>query len=519
MRASDDEPTDVVYEAERLRAREAARERALAPPPRPRRRHSGSAVDAYVQTAIDRECEALARAEYGTRNDQLNESAFNLGQLVGADVLDRSRAEMELSRATKLADNVPGHPFRGPEVKKTMRSGLDAGELKPRDMSDVGQVKVRAPVDKTADSKAAAHSGGAKAMPDDPDDVIRRCNLKFFNQVKSYAPQFVWEHDEEGVLQLGTLCLFAGRPSAGKSTATRWLAAQLSNGTLPGIWHGHPVNVALFTAEEQHDVTVATSLIAAGAELSRVAATLMKDGETESMLRAIGDELALTEELCDNGIRCLIVDPIIETFDSKADMNQNNVVREYLHPYQRIAKAINGIVIGVVHLRKNGTRNVMEDITGSSAFGEVARSIIGFAEQAPDEPLRIVEQVKNSVGPSTLRMNYRLTIEDVDTDDGMRVSATRFELAGPSDLSIADLGGVNDEEADQVSANIEWLQRYLEIEQPAPSAQVKRDAKDQAGIGENALHRARKKLKVKSISMPRDKAPHSRSWCLPDWEQ
>ena len=161
----------------------------------------------------------------------------------------------------------------------------------------------------------------------------------------------------------------------------------------------------------------------------------------------------------------------------------------------------------------------MEDITGSSAFGEVARSIIGFAEQAPDEPLRIVEQVKNSVGPSTLRMNYRLTIEDVDTDDGMRVSATRFELAGPSDLSIADLGGVNDEEADQVSANIEWLQRYLEIEQPAPSAQVKRDAKDQAGIGENALHRARKKLKVKSISMPRDKAPHSRSWCLPDWSE
>jgi hypothetical protein len=340
--------------------------------------------------------------------------------------------------------------------------------------------------------------------------------LKPFSTIDSRAPQWVWEHEGFGCLQLGTFCLFAGRPAAGKSTAARWFAAQLSNGTLPGVWQGHPVKVALFCAEEQNEVTVHTSLTAAGADKRNVLATIVKQGEGESMLRAIGDEAELTAELLQHQVRCLIVDPVMETFDSKTDINRNNEVRAFLQPYVRIAKAINGIAIGVVHLKKNPGRDVMADITGSSAFGEVARSIIGFAEQAPDEPLRIVEQVKNSAGPLGLRWNYKLTLEDVDTDDGLTVPATRFDMVGPSDLAIADLGGSNDEEAEQITDSVDWLKRYLEIEQPAPSSQVRRDAKEQAGIGDNALYRARKKLKVKSINVPREKAPHSVSWCLPD---
>lgn len=66
------------------------------------------------------------------------------------------------------------------------------------------------------------------------------------------------------------MTLFAGRPAAGKSTAARWFAAQVSRGTLPGAWVGQPHSVAYIAAEESAKYSVKPSLRAAGADTSRV---------------------------------------------------------------------------------------------------------------------------------------------------------------------------------------------------------------------------------------------------------
>ena len=57
---------------------------------------------AYAQAALDQECARLAWTTSG-RNQQLNASAFSLGQLVGAGVLDDMRSSNTYSALRKLA--------------------------------------------------------------------------------------------------------------------------------------------------------------------------------------------------------------------------------------------------------------------------------------------------------------------------------------------------------------------------------------------------------------------------------
>lgn len=82
----------------------------------------------YVQAAVDAELEHVRSAQEGTRNHSLNQAAFALGQLVAASWagLERGDAEgllLDTALACGLGEN---------EARKTIRSGLDAGELEPR---------------------------------------------------------------------------------------------------------------------------------------------------------------------------------------------------------------------------------------------------------------------------------------------------------------------------------------------------------------------------------------------------
>lgn len=85
--------------------------------------------DSYAAAALDGECRAVTQAREGTRNHILNIAAVKLGSLVGAGLLTRSTVESELTAAARAA----GLP--APEIAKTLRSGLDAGMRRPRQVS------------------------------------------------------------------------------------------------------------------------------------------------------------------------------------------------------------------------------------------------------------------------------------------------------------------------------------------------------------------------------------------------
>jgi len=90
-----------------------------------RQGHQGEAggYEAYAQKALTDELTKLARASHQGegRNIQLNKSAYALGQLVGAGVLDRGSVEAGLYGVAMVIG------LGEVETRETIRSGLEAG--------------------------------------------------------------------------------------------------------------------------------------------------------------------------------------------------------------------------------------------------------------------------------------------------------------------------------------------------------------------------------------------------------
>jgi hypothetical protein len=489
-------PDDFVEELRRRDAAEAARQRAIAGPQKPRRAtkraSEGGSTGGYSETALRLECDNVSGASIGTRNDTLNVAGFNLGQLVAAGELQLDVVERELTSAA-LQAGLTRNELR---QWKLPRRAIEDGMGSPRDMSEKGRAATT-----YTNGNGASQQGGSNGHAVDWDEDPRRVFLQPLHTVKTFVPQWVWRYKDAGRIQLRTLTMFTGRPAAGKSTAVRWFAAQISNGTLPGCWEGEPMTVAMYSPEEGIEDMMTPSLQVVGANMVNVKRIGIREEGYEGGLLSIRDEHRITEALVENDIRALFVDPVINTFDGSKtiDTHRSSDVRRHLEPYVRIAQAINGIVVCVTHLRKGQVKDVMENINGSSAFGEVPRAVFGFAPVGDGSC--IMEQVKNSAGPTGLKLEYHLPIECFTADDGVDSELPRFEIRGETELSITDLGGDSGEEdATTASSDVEWLQRYLEIEQPAPSADVYRTAEKQAGM-----------------TRYRD-APHTTAWCLPDFE-
>ncbi len=96
-----------------------------------------AAVAKYVVAAVDRECDIVTRCAGGGRNNQLNTSAFNLGTLVGANVLGSNEATRRLYAAAEMCGLVQDDGRRS--VMATIESGMTKGAAKPRDMAKIGE--------------------------------------------------------------------------------------------------------------------------------------------------------------------------------------------------------------------------------------------------------------------------------------------------------------------------------------------------------------------------------------------
>lgn len=96
-------------------------------PPAPVRTYSASgSKERYAEAALDRELDIVASTAEGGRNHQLNTSAYNIGQLVGAGLLSEHIARDALFSAAVKAG------LGQLEAVKTIQSGLTSGIRNPR---------------------------------------------------------------------------------------------------------------------------------------------------------------------------------------------------------------------------------------------------------------------------------------------------------------------------------------------------------------------------------------------------
>lgn len=112
----------------------------------------------YAQTALNGECIAVETAPQGERNNQLNRSAFCLGQLVGGDALTESEVVSNLEQSAQAAGLTLS------EAQQAISSGLSAGKLQPRtappsEFTTGGHAKIR------HDPNAPTPAGASKKKP------------------------------------------------------------------------------------------------------------------------------------------------------------------------------------------------------------------------------------------------------------------------------------------------------------------------------------------------------------------
>lgn len=118
----------------------------LKPERRPVPRTATTARDTapYYRAALEKEMVEMASTGEGRRNDQLNISAFNLGQLVphGLDELE------VIDSLTAAARSTAGTPMTDREIERTIRSGLESGKQQPRYAENTSYaMSAAAPVD------------------------------------------------------------------------------------------------------------------------------------------------------------------------------------------------------------------------------------------------------------------------------------------------------------------------------------------------------------------------------------
>jgi len=94
-------------------------------------------VRKYALSALDKECNELAREGSGGRNQALNNAALKLGGLVSAGALSEAVLIAALEEAASKNGLVADDGLHS--VQATIESGLTAGKKTPRDLDDIRQ--------------------------------------------------------------------------------------------------------------------------------------------------------------------------------------------------------------------------------------------------------------------------------------------------------------------------------------------------------------------------------------------
>lgn len=257
--------------------------------------------------------------------------------------------------------------------------------------------------------------------------------------------------------------------------------------------------------------------MAAGADLDKVnfADVIAPDGSIDS-LSLPRDLQALEQQIVDQGIVAVWLDPLLSRLDAALDSHKDGEVRQALEPLSAMAERTGCTFNGLIHVNKGTSSDPLTTLMASRAFAAVARGVLFVMVDPQDEKTRLLGQPKSNLGRSDLpTLAFQIAGAHVaDTPEG-EVWTGKLHWTGESDRSIrdaiqeaAEVGGGN---RTVVSEAADWLQDYLtEQGGSADSADVKRDG-FKAGHGKDALQRARLKLQITTVSVGFPRRTH---WVL-----
>lgn len=346
--------------------------------------------------------------------------------------------------------------------------------------------------------------------PAEPVTATRRLVLTPASQIKIRPVRWLWDTTPNGEpptshgrLPLNSLSIAAGGPGLGKSQFAAWMAAQITNGTLPGELYGAPRSVIYAATEDSWSMTIAPRLIAAGADLDRVfRVDVLDDERLHARLSLPVDTSLIGKAAQEYDVALLIADPLLSMIDATINDYRATEIRSALEPLVSAADRYNFSVLGLAHFTKAGGTDPLSRVAGSGAFGQLIRALIAFAKQegedGTDEYVMSLE--KNNLGRLGLPSHsYTMVRADIETPEGTS-HTSRFVLGPESLTSVREVmrAETTGESSSSMGEAVEWLQGWLT---DAGGSGVGRDIKKAArneGFSDSTVDRARKKLRIKS---------------------
>jgi len=310
--------------------------------------------------------------------------------------------------------------------------------------------------------------------------------------------RFLWRDR----IALGKITALAGRPKIGKGLLYSHLIAGVTRGALDGELDG-PRSAIIVTTEDEPGDTLKPRLMAAGADLSRVSYFTMGSAEEPVPFRVPQDAEELGRRVAETEAALVVIDPLIEFIDGKADSHKSQPVRQAIASLNAIVREHGCAALTIYHLNKGASTDPLLRHEASVAFTQVVRAglMLGFD---PDDPSgeegdqRVLAVSASNLARLAPSLVYRIEGVTVDGDTGESIGTARIEEVGESSAASHDLlRGREDEEAraDRDEA-VAFLQAEL-ADGPRPAAKIKRAA-EQAGVGPGALKRAKRELHVES---------------------
>jgi hypothetical protein len=356
-----------------------------------------------------------------------------------------------------------------------------------------------------AEGKDAADHIAAEKSPEqfEPLELLpsspRRARITWASEIEPEPVVWAWEEHGGGRIPAGSLSVAAGREGTGKSSFGIWLAARITQGTLPGSFDGEPRRVFYVAVEDSWKHTIVPRLIAANADLNMVARFDLVDNVGDELTLSLPSDNALLEDAVRQHRAALVViDPLMSAIAERIDTHREREVRQALDPLARLADRTGAVLLGIAHFNKGNATDAASLITGSGAFKNVPRSVFGFArDDSANDGSRVMSQVKNSLGRDDLpSLSYSMESAEVHTSKGVALTG-RFSFAGVSERHVMDVlrdarRDPEDVATDRSAAS--WIRDYLtECGGEAEARHVLAAGKD-AGYAESTLKNARRKV-------------------------
>jgi putative DNA primase/helicase len=327
----------------------------------------------------------------------------------------------------------------------------------------------------------------AVRIDDSPRVILRRGS-----EVAPVAVDWLWP----GWLAGGKLHLIGGAPGTGKTTLAAGLAAIVTcGGRWPDGTRARAGSVVIWSGEDDNADTLNPRLRAAGADMQRVHVIerVIDRGEAYPFdpardMDALSDALQAIPD-----VRLIVVDPVVSAVSG--DSHKNAEVRRGLQPLVDLAASIGGALLGVTHFSKGTTgRDPLERITGSLAFGALARIVLVAAKQDADDDRparRVLLRAKSNNGPDGGGFAYDLQQAPLPDFPGIEASCVVWGEA--IDGTARDVLAETEVDHDAAGRDAAGFLRELLLSGERAAKDVFAEA-GAAGYSRDAMHRAKRKI-------------------------